>query len=874
MLVILTIGGLASGMLYAQEHAAAADREAEAVGRIASTLSTTGDVLIAGLSGATGIVDPSGAVERPVFEAYAANVAATTALATVAYEPIVRRSDRVAFEQQLGGSILQPGANGLETAAQRDTYLPVQWTHPTTGDSGRIIGFDIASDHVRGEAAAASRDTGQVVFSQPVTTQPAGNVAFFLIRPLYIPGLPLDTIDQRRAAVVGYVSSAVPATVLFDGLVGQLPRDGKLSITDDGDLLAATAAVPQGGHTAEVVRGGRVWTLRLDDRHTDQRAALVMLLSTIGVAALAGGFLLRNRRQTLELRSAAVSVRLLGQLSEHLAVADTRDDVLRTIGTQAARTAGGSVATVSLPVAARSELLTAATPESSTTGFPSVVPIDGSSLIADAFRGNELVHVDGIGEMRRRYPAHAERFERAGWQAAAAMPLRSASGESMAVLLVVWPRPRTLGNRLRSTLEAVAEVSRQSLLRADGQELRRSLAAALSDLGQRLSVARTLDDVAREVVTLGPAASGADAVGIAFINEAATAMHIVRAGTASGLDQYADIAIDPAAPMVELLRRGERVHLDSPEAIDRYPALRQLVGRRIEQLVVMPLIDSTGRLRGALGFVFRPSDRDREPLEIGRFVTIADLSAQTIERSVLYHHQHELVVQLQRRTLPELPVVEGLRVAARYLPASSVLGMGGDWYDVQVLADGRCGIVVGDVVGHGIEAIADMTEIRTTVSTLLRTDPDLAMVPTVATELLATGGDDDVLFATALLMIATPFGGELLYVRAGHPPALLRTPDGEVVVLEGGGATPIGVRGPAADVERLPFVSGTVVVAYSDGLVERRGEHFDTGLERLSAAFAAARTDDVERLADLLVEACLGGRDTEDDAAMLVFACP
>ncbi len=123
-----------------------------------------------------------------------------------------------------------------------------------------------------------------------------------------------------------------------------------------------------------------------------------------------------------------------------------------------------------------------------------------------------------------------------------------------------------------------------------------------------------------------------------------------------------------------------------------------------------------------LAFVFVAGPSRREPPESGRLATIADVTAQTVERAMLYLQEHELVVNLQRQTLADLPVVAGLDMAARYLPSSATLGLGGDWYDVYVLDGERIGAVVGDVSGHGIDAIADMTEFRTTISTLLRTD--------------------------------------------------------------------------------------------------------------------------------------------------------
>jgi serine phosphatase RsbU (regulator of sigma subunit) len=209
-------------------------------------------------------------------------------------------------------------------------------------------------------------------------------------------------------------------------------------------------------------------------------------------------------------------------------------------------------------------------------------------------------------------------------------------------------------------------------------------------------------------------------------------------------------------------------------------------------------------------------------------------------------------------------------VASSYLPADPSGGVGGDWFDVIPLSGARVGLVVGDVVGHGIEAIADMTEIRTTVSTLLRTDTNLSSVASSSSALLATGGDE-VVFATAVLMVVDLAESVLRYVRAGHPPPMVRQPDGTIALLDAAGTTPIGVGGRQAVVGEVALVPGSIVVAYTDGLVERRDETIDVGIERLRAGLAACGgCGDVEQIADALIEHCLGTRSTDDDTALLV----
>jgi serine phosphatase RsbU (regulator of sigma subunit) len=164
-----------------------------------------------------------------------------------------------------------------------------------------------------------------------------------------------------------------------------------------------------------------------------------------------------------------------------------------------------------------------------------------------------------------------------------------------------------------------------------------------------------------------------------------------------------------------------------------------------------------------------------------------------------------------------------------------------------------------------------MTEFRTTISTLLRTDQPLGAVPALSTTLLRHEHVDDLRFATAGLMIVDVASGNLSYIRAGHPPMLVRHADGEVVLLERGGGAPIGVTEEDIDVQTIIVEPGAVVVAYTDGLVERREESIDIGLERLRRALAECTGATADAIADTLVAECLGDRQTADDTALLVI---
>jgi serine phosphatase RsbU (regulator of sigma subunit) len=382
---------------------------------------------------------------------------------------------------------------------------------------------------------------------------------------------------------------------------------------------------------------------------------------------------------------------------------------------------------------------------------------------------------------------------------------------------------------------------------------------------------RSVSDEA--LVEVGPEAGGADFVGVGFLDEAQTKFDLFHRRSGGG-PQHLEFAVSADGALMAVLRRGQPLEFQDRSQLDRFPVLVELLGTEMKRLVCIPLIDSSKLLRGVIAFMFAAGSHVLVDPGTERRSTIAELTAQTVERAMLYLHEHELVVDLQRQTLADLPDVAGLQIAARYLPSSATIGLGGDWYDVYVLGDGRVGMVIGDVSGHGIDAIADMTEFRTTVSTLLRTNQELGTIAQMSTALLKAQDTTDVRFATAGLMVLDLGAKTLAYVRAGHPPMLVREPGGNVVVLERGGGGPIGVTDVDIAVQTVAVESGSVIVAYTDGLIERRDEPIDIGLDRLLRALGECSSIDLwggaEAIADVLVEQCLGGRQTADDAAVLV----
>lgn len=271
----------------------------------------------------------------------------------------------------------------------------------------------------------------------------------------------------------------------------------------------------------------------------------------------------------------------------------------------------------------------------------------------------------------------------------------------------------------------------------------------------------------------------------------------------------------------------------------------------------------------------QPKPFEQDDLLLGQEITAR--AAVCIDNARRYSHERSISLTLQSSLLPQrLPEQAALQVASRYLPADTRAGVGGDWFDVIPLSGARVALVVGDVVGHGIQASATMGRLRTAVRTLADVDLPPDELLTHLDDLvnhLATGADTTRetagdIGATCLFAVYDPVSRHCTVARAGHPVPALVTPDGAVEFLDIPAGPPLGLGGLPFEATELELAEGSLLVLYTDGLVETRGRDIDEGIDALREVLQRP-TNDLEATCDALLRTMLTDRPA-DDVALLV----
>jgi PAS domain S-box-containing protein len=407
----------------------------------------------------------------------------------------------------------------------------------------------------------------------------------------------------------------------------------------------------------------------------------------------------------------------------------------------------------------------------------------------------------------------------------------------------------------------------RELLRAREQErAARQRTERLQRLTTALAAAVDAREMAEAVVAELADGLRADQVTLALLQPESNQLTVVsRHGNGpDALGAWASCAGAAKASLDEVVRAGRPIFWSvvradtAPQASERTP-----VGR-FDALVALPL-GARGKPIGVvcLGFV---TERSFDEQERAFMDTCAGQCSQALERAQLYENERSVAHTLQQSMLAgEPPEDPRFALAACYLPAVKSLDVGGDWHDTFLVRDGTIGVVVGDVVGRGIEAASAMGQLRSATRALASAE----LGPTRVLERL----DDFVRPLPSAHMATVVYAeldletGRLRYACAGHPPPLVLQPSEPATLVWEGRSAPLGAyldKRPSTE-GQLDLLPGARLVLYTDGLVERRRAPIDAGFARLADEVEARREAPIGTLLDGLIGALAGKDEPADD---------
>jgi PAS domain S-box-containing protein len=336
--------------------------------------------------------------------------------------------------------------------------------------------------------------------------------------------------------------------------------------------------------------------------------------------------------------------------------------------------------------------------------------------------------------------------------------------------------------------------------------------------------------------------------------------------------------LPPSSPSRQSIATARPILVEdfTPETVERMvvdPVARAAFLRMgAHSGITVPMV-ARRRTLGALALLRTSEDHPFTQDDVDLAEDLARRAALALDNVRLYQREQAVADTLQRSLLPEIPEVPGIEAAAHYVSASSAADVGGDFYDVLPLPDGSIAIAVGDVVGHDVAAAAAMGHLRGVLRACIwdAEDADPGAVLTRVDRLvqgLRVASLATMVYGRAVRPEAPGAPWAVHVANAGHPPLLLRDPDGAVRVLEDVTGLLVGVDATThRDTRVLRLPPGTTLIAYTDGLIERPGLDLDDGIRRLRDRLAAAPAGaDPRQLCDAAVA---GALDHRDDVAVL-----
>ena len=373
---------------------------------------------------------------------------------------------------------------------------------------------------------------------------------------------------------------------------------------------------------------------------------------------------------------------------------------------------------------------------------------------------------------------------------------------------------------------------------------------------------------------LGSAATPAEVAEALVLSLAAAfpeAAAVVAFQHADGVQIRAESALRQARRLIQSTSTLEKIAPLGREGpgtvlIEREPDLKEahvFSTRRLNAIHSLPIPGPEGETAGTISLL--TADERLAASEWDLLGSFADQAAHALERARLFAHEHELASRLQRSLLPDrLPTAEGIELAGHYLAGGDAVEVGGDWYDAVRRPDGIIELCVGDVSGKGIGAATVMGRQRNVFQVYAH---DHASPAEIIRRMLRHAGEEEMITLTCVSL--DPYTGELVYSCAGHPPPLVvDRRSGKVTRLDRASAPPMGVAEAGDIVEaRLLPTPGSVLAMYTDGLIERRGQNIDEGIDLLGRVIATGVDTSSDRILRNVSEV-IGAPD--DDVALLL----
>ena len=877
MVAVVVLTGLGAVLVVERQAADdARDRQDVLATEAAVLIDGTVTASMTSVAGAGGLVGRRGEVDVESFRAYARDVVDASPITALAYEPVVTAAERQAFEAGLGRPILELEESVLVPAGDRPIYYPVQAVEPTTERTTAVLGFDILSDPVRGTAAIAARDSGRTILTEPVRATGEGSLSYFLVKPLYRGGAPVETVAERRAAHAGFLTTVYAGSGFAELIADSLPGGSRFTLHDGDERLAGTSQPPRNGTLRSVDVGDRTWTLVLED---GRRAERTLLLSVAAFATLLVVGLLvifrRSTRHEADLERTAAVIGRTADVAQALAAAGSVEEVELVIRHQLPRVLGAKGASLGVVDRDTGVLRLGSSPaiDPAVTGRWTEVPLDAAVPIAEVVRTGQPLLLRTVDDWRAHGgPEVVEDVLEAGLVSAACLPLKDRHGQVAATLAMSWGEEVAFDATVVDTLRTITELCEYTLDRARSTDQAAQAARQLAHLASRLASAISIAEVLDIITESGSSPVDAAATSVGLIDHEAGVLrtHHGRSVSEDVRRRFTDPPLDAPLAFTDAARTGLMVLLGDYDAFtERYPESASATSSLgFGARAALPMRDSEGNVVGAIVHAWGGPRVFHETL-VSTLLTVADMAAQALERAGQSEAEHRLVTTLQDSLLVPLPPSEHLDISARYLPSVADIGMGGDWYEGIAIDDHRYALILGDVAGHGITAVGDMAQLRAVVGALVRLGIPLRDVFTQATALLQAA--DHTPTASSLLVVIDTERGHLSYAAAGHPPPFVRDPDGDVVRLEAGRQPILGIAVEDHSTADHPFPPGSVLVAYTDGLIERRGEPIDQSIDRLGEHVGGA-PDGSNAIADHLLRECLGSREPADDVALVVIS--